>query len=452
MKRLLVIPVIVTALLIISGCSTPASSKVSEETKKTKVVNITKVKEQEQSSIMTKAGVVEAKQENQLAFGTSGKIVTLSVKKGMKVKAGQVLGTLDTSGNQSTIALSQTQINEAQAKRAKILRGDSKVADTYDSTIQQTEDSIADTEDSIKKQEIKIQDQMKTLEQDKTDLQRKEVLFSNGAISKADIDGVRTKVDRAQLSLKSEQTELEALKQQKKRLQEQKQLTLRQREKAIQADKDNADRLASITTEVATAQNGIVKANKEIQDSRLIAPFDGIITDVSSHPGDVVSQGSSVATIVDLSGVKVSIEVESALIQQFTKGKSMTVINEGGEKTAGSVTYISPLIDAKNGKYKVEITVPHSPEKWQGGMIASVQMPRKLATSTILPLECIGVGEKGRYVLVVENGMIKKRTVEIGQIIDDKIEVLSGVHPGDSVVTSGISFLLEGEKVTPKEG
>ncbi|MED4732060.1 biotin/lipoyl-binding protein, partial [Aneurinibacillus migulanus] len=254
MKRLLVIPVIVTALLIISGCSTPASSKVSEETKKTKVVNIIKVKEQEQSSIMTKAGVVEAKQENQLAFGTSGKIVTLSVKKGMKVKAGQVLGTLDTSGNQSTIALSQTQINEAQAKRAKILRGDSKVADTYDSTIQQTEDSIADTEDSIKKQEIKIQDQMKTLEQDKTDLQRKEVLFSNGAISKADIDGVRTKVDRAQLSLKSEQTELEALKQQKKRLQEKKQLTLRQREKAIQVDKDNADRLASITTEVATAQ------------------------------------------------------------------------------------------------------------------------------------------------------------------------------------------------------
>ncbi|MEZ2737373.1 hypothetical protein [Aneurinibacillus aneurinilyticus] len=88
MKRSLVIPVVVTALLMISGCSTPASSKVSEETKKTKVVNIIKVMEQKQSSIMTKAGVIGAKQENQLAFGTSGKIVTLSIKKGMKVKAG----------------------------------------------------------------------------------------------------------------------------------------------------------------------------------------------------------------------------------------------------------------------------------------------------------------------------------------------------------------------------
>ncbi|WP_161798264.1 efflux RND transporter periplasmic adaptor subunit [Aneurinibacillus tyrosinisolvens] len=449
MKKRLILPII-AILAVSSGCSQPAASKAPEEAKKAKVVEIIKIAQQQQPIMLTKSGVVQAKQEVKLAFGTSGKIISLPVKKGMQVKAGQVLGALDTSAYQSSLALSSAQIQEAQIKRAKILKGDSKVTDTYDNSMKQTDDSLANTEDAIKKQKIKIENDNQTLNQDKTDLQRNEALFASGAVSRVEVDNLKIKVDQAELSLQSEQVQLTALEGQKKRLLEQKQLTAQQRQKAVQAEKDNTDRLASTATEVASAKNGITQANKNIQDAKITAPFSGTIAEVTPYVGDMVSPGTAVATLVDLSQIKVSVQIEPSLISQFAAGKKITMNREDGSKTTGTVTFISPLADSATGKYNVEITAPNPDGVWRGGMVANVELPRTLSTGFILPLQCLGVGDKGRYVLVAENGTVKKRMIEAGQIIGDKIEILSGINPGDQVIASGISFLLEGEKVEPK--
>lgn len=201
---------------------------------------------------------------------------------------------------------------------------------------------------------------------------------------------------------------------------------------------------------MASAKNGITQANKNIQDAKITAPFSGTIAEVTPYVGDMVSPGTAVATLVDLSQIKVSVQIEPSLISQFAAGKKITMNREDGSKTTGTVTFISPLADSATGKYNVEITAPNPDGVWRGGMVANVELPRTLSTGFILPLQCLGVGDKGRYVLVAENGTVKKRMIEAGQIIGDKIEILSGINPGDQVIASGISFLLEGEKVEPK--
>lgn len=449
MKKWFLIPAI-AMIMIHSGCSQPVASKEPGEIKKAKVVDVVQVTAQQQPLLLTKSGIIEANMETKLAFGTSGKITSLPVKKGMYVKQGQVLGAVDAANDQSALALSHAQIKEAEAKRTKILQGDPKVTDVYDSNVKQTDDSIAETESSIKKQKIKLENEAKNVAQYKAELQRTEALFASGALAKVDLDTIKTKLEQSELTVKSEQTQLAALQEQKKRLIEQKQLTLKQRQNAIRADKNNADRLASTATEIANAKNGLTQANKNIQDSQITAPFSGMIVEVFSHQGDIAASGSPVITLVDLSQVKIKVEVEAALISQFAPGKKVAVVQENGTRSEGTVSFVPPLAHAETGKYNVEITVPNANGVWRGGMLATVELPRKLSTGIVLPLQCMGVGEKGRYVLLVDNGVVRKQQVEAGQIIGDKIEILSGINPGDLVITSGVSFLVEGEKVTPK--
>jgi multidrug efflux pump subunit AcrA (membrane-fusion protein) len=104
------------------GCSKSTASAAPAETRKAKVVEVIHVLRQSTMPSFSKLGVVEANQEIKLAFGASGKILTLSAVKGMKVNKGDVLASLDTTVPQSSIALSQAQIKEVQAKRDKIVR------------------------------------------------------------------------------------------------------------------------------------------------------------------------------------------------------------------------------------------------------------------------------------------------------------------------------------------
>jgi len=407
MVKKLILMVVSASLLIISGCGGGDPQQVAaqaSEAVKLKFVDVVSIQKQKEPLLISTMGIVEPNQTASLAFNSTGKIVSLPVKKGTYVEEGQVLGELDTNLSVTEALTAQRMAEQAKASKNQLLQGSTKEA--------------------IDQQRVKIESAKQKLEKAEKDLQTMESLFSSGAVSKNEVDVLKNEVALLSNNLKAEEISLVSL-----------------------MKGPNQDELTSANLSIAQAQKEIARVNQELQDKILKAPFNGIVMGVNQHEGDLVGGGTPVLTLVDLSQIKVKLQVKSDHLEHFKLNKQVYVLNEDQMKWIGTVSFVSPIADPTSGKYLVDITVPLNDMTWDGGTMVTVEAPRNLSTGIVVPLQSVGINEVGNYVLVVENGAVKKQQVELGQTLDDQVEITSGIKEGQQLITSGISYLLEGEKV-----
>ncbi|WP_134686627.1 efflux RND transporter periplasmic adaptor subunit [Brevibacillus migulae] len=404
MKKRVVVAM-AAVLLTASGCGGNTPAEVKPEAK-AKVVEVFTVGKDAQGVSMTATGLVEAKRDTQLAFGTSGKIAQVLVKKGDRVTQGKVLASLDGSYYQSAMTAAAGQVQEAAARKRKTIRG-------------------ADAE-QIAQQRLEVESANQRYEKAVQDFQQGERLFAGGAISQSELDKLKLEKQQAEITAKNEKIALDDL----------------------LKGADTEDVIA-VDASLKQATSEVQRARQTLQDSQIIAPFTGTVVEVTQQAGELSGPGQSLIHLVDLSEIKVTIDVTNDQIDQYALGASVNVSKDGQKKSSGKITYISPVIDKQTGKYRVEITVPNPDQSWRGGMVATVEAPRKIA-GVIVPLESVGINQTQRYVMAVENGLVKKRAVKTGQIIGDFIEVVEGVKPGEQLLRTGITYFVDGEKVVAK--
>jgi HlyD family secretion protein len=393
-------------LFVAAGCGeNPADTEAKRETK-AKVVEVYTVKEQTEPIMLSVTGIVEAKQDVPLSFGTSGKITQINVKKGDQVTKGQLLAALDAVYFQKAVEAAAGQVQEASARKAKTVRGA--------------------TPEEIQQQRLLVESARKRLADAERILAQGEKLYAGGAIAKSQLDDYRAQKEQAEISYKNEQIRLDDL--------------------VKGADPED---IVAVNASITQAASEVERARKTLNETKIVAPFSGTIVDVTQQVGELSGPGQQVLHLVDLSEVKVAVDVTNGLIDQFREGDTVTVSREGMKQATGQITFISPVIDPQTGKYRVEITIPNPDKTWRGGMLATVEVPRRIK-GLVVPLESIGITQADRYVIVVENGIAKRRVVKVGQVMGDKIEVLDGLKVGDQVIKSGITYLVDGEKVAAK--
>ncbi|HBV99118.1 MAG: hypothetical protein JL50_07345 [Peptococcaceae bacterium BICA1-7] len=250
------------------------------------------------------------------------------------------------------------------------------------------------TPGSRRQLQLQLEDARRKLEEKEADLQRSEALFAAAAISRVDLESRQREVDQA------------------------------------------AGLLA--------------QAEQNTEQEKLVAPFSGTVIEVTRQAGEMSTPGTPLVRLVDLSQVKVIIDVTGDLIDQYRLGQTASVVRDGGGREQGEVTFIAPVTDPQTGKYRVEVTVPNPAGEWRGGMLARVEVPRTLSTGIVLPLSSVGINQDDRYVLVVENGEARRRSVQVGRILEDSIEILEGLQAGEQVISAGIAYIVEGEKIVAK--
>ncbi len=411
MRKFSLIGITAILLLTVAGCGGKQADvqDIQEmEVEKLKVVDVITIQKQTDPITMSLMGIVEPNQTASLMFNSNGKIINLNVKKGGFVQKGQILGTLDTKLSASESILVQRQMEEANASKLKLLQG-------------------ADLED-IEQQKLKIEDAKRNLDKATQDLHIGEQLLANGAISKNEVEQLKIQAKQFENTLKTEELALDTL---------------------LKGPDQN--QIASANLSIAQAQKETARVSQDLEGKTLKAPFSGIVMDVKKIEGDITTMGTPVVDLVDLSKVKIHVQVGEDSIDQFQLNNKVNIATENTNELLGIISYISPITDSATGKYKVEITVPLEKKEWKEGMVVIVEIPRKLTTGIVVPLQSVGISEKGNYVLLVENDRIKKQQVELGQTYDDNVEILSGINAGQKLITSGISYLLEGEKVEIKE-
>lgn len=395
--------VLTIVLMFIAGCG--EETKQETEQAKQKIVQVHTVKQTDSLPIPLTA-FVEYKQESHLAFGASGTIERMNVTKGAKVTQGQVLSSLNTNYYQKGLEAAQSQVQSASALRSKTLQGASA--------------------DLISKQRLAVDSQEKRMKDTQRKWETAQELFKGGAISQSELDSAQSEKEQIEISLQEARITLDKL--------------LKGAE---------VNEIASAEADLKQAASEVELAKKTLQETQLVAPFSGTVIDVTQKAGSLAQPGESIIHLVDSSEVKLKVDVPLDVMENYKQGDAVPVAVEGKGKRTGIITFISPVLNQETGKYLVEIDVSNKDNVLIEGMVATVEMARKV-NGMLVPVQSVGIKETQRFVIVVENGVIKRRDVEVGQIFGNNVEILSGLQSGNQILISGITYYAEGEVVTVK--
>ncbi|MGM0711650.1 efflux RND transporter periplasmic adaptor subunit [Brevibacillus parabrevis] len=398
--------IMASLLLVTAGCGGPAPEPPTQAEAKAKVVEVVTVQKAAQPVVLRVTGMVEAKRDAVLPFGTGGTISSIPVSKGMKIAQGQLLATLDSRYYQKEVEAAASQVEEAAARKNKALKGA--------------------TAEAIEQQRLQVQSAQSRLEKAKQDLTAGEKLFAGGAISQTEINDLKRALTQAEISARDAQ------------------LSLTELQRGAQPED-----IAMANASIKSAAGQVERAKKSLDDAKIHAPFAGTVVDVYKQTGEQASPGDQIIHLVDLSEVKVTLDITNDLISQFQEKTKVQAVSDDGKQSQGTITFVSPVVSKETGKYRVEVTIPNADGFWRGGMAATIEAPRKV-NGFLVPLESVGVNSTEHYVMAVEDGLTVKKEVKTGQIVNDQIEILSGVKEGDQLLRSGITFYVEGQKVEAK--
>jgi len=198
------------------------------------------------------------------------------------------------------------------------------------------------------------------------------------------------------------------------------------------------------------AQAEFVAATRKVSDTKVKAPFTGIVTSRFVEQGELLHEGLKVAHMVDMTKVKIIIFVSERNIIKFVPGTMLTVTCDiyPGQRFSGRVSAVSDK-SGRDHTCRVEVLL-QNPQKTalRSGMFARVVTTGEGNRETVLvPRIALVSGIRKPEVFVVRNGKAFLKSFVAGMELQKELEVLEGLNVGESVVTSGQTELLNGSPV-----
>ena len=215
--------------------------------------------------------------------------------------------------------------------------------------------------------------------------------------------------------------------------------------------------LLQAKTNVENQQKQIDLLKEQLDMTNVYAEISGVAETVNIRVGAFFT-GQSATTqgifIVNDNNLKVRADVPEAYQSKVKEGSNIVVtLPEDNNKTLNAkVTVAGRTIDPTNRSFYIEAKIPAN-TIFRSGQIAMVRIQDYAAPNAItIPVNTIQNDEKGKFVMVAanENGkkVAKKRPVNVGLLYGDKLEVKSGLQPGDVLITDGFQGLYDGQLIT----
>jgi Cu(I)/Ag(I) efflux system membrane fusion protein len=190
------------------------------------------------------------------------------------------------------------------------------------------------------------------------------------------------------------------------------------------------------------------KDRKPSQTIPVYAPQDGVVSTLPVREGMFIKPATRIMSLADLSSVWLLAEIFERQADWVEVGQSAEVrlSYQPGPVWEGRVEYIYPSLDPKTRTLKARLRFENPDETLKPNMYANVKIYGGPGDDAIvIPIEAlIRTGREDRVVLALGEGRFASRTVTAGIESGDWVEVLTGIEPGDTVVTSG-QFLIDSE-------
>jgi membrane fusion protein (multidrug efflux system) len=205
--------------------------------------------------------------------------------------------------------------------------------------------------------------------------------------------------------------------------------------------------------DMKSAEADAAAAQADLDKAMIRAPFGGIIGLRQVSLGQFLRPGDPIATLADVDNLRIDFRVSEVFLTRIEKGQEVSVRLDAlpGETFKGIISAVDPVVDINGRAISVRALLANESGKLRPGLFGRVDIVTQTRKSVVVPEAAIVPQQTGaKAVFVVSDKNIAElRPVEIGERQPGKVEILSGVKPGEIVVTAGQLKLREGAPVMP---
>ena len=203
--------------------------------------------------------------------------------------------------------------------------------------------------------------------------------------------------------------------------------------------KEEQIKTASSQVESAKAHHQSLEA--QLSYARILSPIGGVIADRPLYAGEMATPGTPLLTVMDISRVVARVSVPQSQAGTVKVGHPATITQvDSGEEVPGKVIVVSPATDLNSTTVQVWVQAENPGERLKPGASVHVGVVTEEAKNAmVVPAAAILPGEEGgTAVLVVGSDSVAHlRKVDMGIREGDKVQILNGAKPGESVVIVG---------------
>ena len=211
-------------------------------------------------------------------------------------------------------------------------------------------------------------------------------------------------------------------------------------------------------TNYEASVNAVRQAEAQLAKASIRAPFGGIVDDVMQDEGSTVNPaaGTAVIRLVNLSDMYVAVDVPESSLESVRPGKEVQIfLPVLGESISTRVRQTGNFINPTNRSFSVEVPVPNQSGHIKPNLTARVRINDYTNEQALLiPPTVISENAEGeQYVYVAVNvdengiGKAEKRVITTGKSQGNDVEVLSGIAPGEHIITEGARRIREGQEI-----
>jgi RND family efflux transporter MFP subunit len=218
----------------------------------------------------------------------------------------------------------------------------------------------------------------------------------------------------------------------------------------------NYQNVLNAKTQVETLEGNIATFRRQAALMTVTAPQSGVADIVNVRVGEIFNGGalSPQIRIVNTSSLKIRANIPENYQTKVAVGSPLEVIlpNENNRIVKTTVTVVGRIIDPATRTFYIEAKVPSS-SNLKPNQVAKVHIKDYENQNAItIPMSTLQNDETGKYVMIaVKEGdklVARKRTVTVGELYNDRLEVKSGLQPADQLITEGFQSLYEGQLLT----
>ncbi len=406
--------IILTVVLVVSFASLGVVRATKSKKQGTGMqVKTTQVVKQDIESNIFTSGTVVTKYHREITSDLAGKIKSVFVEEGDKVKKGDLLASLDSEDIEYELNQSQIKLEIAKDKLNRLRKEDKRNLET-----------------TFRNAEIEYKDKLKTY-QDRKDL------LEAGVISKKDLDEAKSSKEKAYNDYLLAKKKYD--------------------------DADNLSEVRMQEKEIRSMELSINKKKSDTKKTNIMSPIDGTITEKKVSDLSIVDSYTLMFKIEDTDNLEVVTNISEYDIGKIKLGQPVKVTNDGmaRKEYKGTVTYIAPnaFID-KNGQgtetvVKVKIDINDKNTGFKPNFTANVEINTANKKDVlVLPHEAIYTEKGGeKCVFLVKDNKAKKIAVETGIEGDMIIEIIADdLKEEDVIILNPTERIKDGESVNVNMG
>lgn len=200
---------------------------------------------------------------------------------------------------------------------------------------------------------------------------------------------------------------------------------------------------------LAVQQAAVALAEAELEKTVIQAPFDGLVGLRTVSVGDYVGPGTDLVPIEAIDPLNVDFRVPEQFLRAVSVGSRLLVSFDAlsGFEREGSVGAISPLVDVGGRSLLLRAHIPNPDALLRPGLFARVKLELAETQGLVVPESALAPSGDAQYVYRVEDGVVRRIMVEIGQRVGASVEIAQGLNEGDQVVVSGLQKVRDGTEV-----